>query len=193
MPTPSPTPFAVSTSPKHSPSARSIPTYRRVDYYQGDVVRTTESRRRTPVLLRTRLDRNDSPVGSSARGTPAPSSSMNFESHPQLCSPVSTFPAHHKHHHQHIDHVTPILSSKRKAQVVVQQGNISVSFHLRRPVAPRRLDKTIQTPPPTPELGRLATPELDDLKQRPFCNCCTEKDAIKYCSWCGGDLSSCKE
>ncbi|ORY11616.1 hypothetical protein BCR34DRAFT_317995 [Clohesyomyces aquaticus] len=42
----------------------------------------------------------------------------------------------------------------------------------------------VLTPPPTPKIGRLPTPELPDLDERPFCDCCVEAHVAKYCASC---------
>jgi hypothetical protein len=43
---------------------------------------------------------------------------------------------------------------------------------------------TEPTPPPTPRLGRLSTPELSDLDEAPFCDCDNQAAMMKYCALC---------
>lgn len=42
----------------------------------------------------------------------------------------------------------------------------------------------VSTPPPTPSIRRLSTPELSDTEDRPFCDCSTQKHVVRYCSSC---------
>jgi hypothetical protein len=44
------------------------------------------------------------------------------------------------------------------------------------------------TPPPTPRLARLATPDLSDLDEAPFCNCGVEAHVVKRCTACSREL-----
>jgi hypothetical protein len=46
----------------------------------------------------------------------------------------------------------------------------------------------ILTPPPTPRIGRLATPDLPELEAFPFCHCCEERNIVKYCTSCGSEM-----
>jgi hypothetical protein len=43
----------------------------------------------------------------------------------------------------------------------------------------------VPTPPPTPRPGRLPTPDIPDLEERPFCDCCEGSTRFKYCTSCG--------
>ncbi|KAH8624437.1 hypothetical protein IG631_21176 [Alternaria alternata] len=40
------------------------------------------------------------------------------------------------------------------------------------------------TPPPTPRLSRLSTPEFDDMDEAPFCGCDVEAHVVKRCTKC---------
>lgn len=40
------------------------------------------------------------------------------------------------------------------------------------------------TPPPTPRLSRLPTPELPELKEAPFCDCGIKSHMVKRCRTC---------
>jgi hypothetical protein len=44
------------------------------------------------------------------------------------------------------------------------------------------------TPPPTPRLARLATPDLSDLDEAPFCDCSAEAHVVKRCTACSSEL-----
>ncbi|KAH7075594.1 hypothetical protein BKA63DRAFT_301639 [Paraphoma chrysanthemicola] len=40
------------------------------------------------------------------------------------------------------------------------------------------------TPPPTPRLGRLPTPDIPDLEDRLFCECDSRANIVTYCTTC---------
>ncbi|USP81050.1 uncharacterized protein yc1106_08324 [Curvularia clavata] len=44
------------------------------------------------------------------------------------------------------------------------------------------------TPPPTPRMLRLPTPELPDLKEAPFCNCGIRGHVVKRCRTCSKEV-----
>lgn len=44
------------------------------------------------------------------------------------------------------------------------------------------------TPPPTPRLTRLPTPELPDLKEAPFCDCGVGVHVVKRCRICNKEV-----
>jgi hypothetical protein len=46
------------------------------------------------------------------------------------------------------------------------------------------------TPPPTPRLRRLLTPDLSDLDEAPFCDCGFEASVVKYCTRCEEVINS---
>jgi hypothetical protein len=49
----------------------------------------------------------------------------------------------------------------------------------------------IPTPPPTPRIKRLPTPELLDVEGRPFCDCSTQKYLVKHRMTCRQDFDPC--
>jgi hypothetical protein len=44
------------------------------------------------------------------------------------------------------------------------------------------------TPPPTPRLARLSTPDFSDLDEAPFCDCGIEAHVVKRCTACSKEL-----
>jgi hypothetical protein len=44
------------------------------------------------------------------------------------------------------------------------------------------------TPPPTPRLARLSTPDFSDLDEAPFCDCGIEAHVVKRCKACSKEL-----
>lgn len=66
-----------------------------------------------------------------------------------------------------------------------------------RPATTKSYDKVFlskaheeSTPPPTPRVRRLSTPDLPDLAEAPFCGCGFEAPVVKYCTRCGAVISS---
>ncbi|CAI6268134.1 unnamed protein product [Periconia digitata] len=156
--------------------------YRRIDYCDGQNIRVVETRRRQKMVeCTTSLPTRRNP--SSRRSCSSSSSAM-----PNTSQPVSSSPSMNcrevKEKSTLGDHVT--LSQSHTKAVVIQ------SFH------PSKGSKSststpgdvggLMTPPSTPRLERLPTPDLDDLEQNPFCDCCVGMRTIKYCASCGHDL-----
>ncbi|KAF2708373.1 hypothetical protein K504DRAFT_353155, partial [Pleomassaria siparia CBS 279.74] len=81
-------------------------------------------------------------------------------------------------------HVTVATHVSPRAKPIIFQ---SPTPHRPKPMDISPLFKTlvITTPPPTPKIDRLPTPELDDLDGFPFCNCCVDVYHCKYCVSCG--------
>jgi hypothetical protein len=78
------------------------------------------------------------------------------------------------------------LSNKTKAVVIVPVsfGTNELSVTKRNGTSQHWVEPT---PPPTPRLRRLPTPELSDLGDAPFCEC-DEVALIRYCNSCRKDL-----
>lgn len=49
-------------------------------------------------------------------------------------------------------------------------------------------DSKYLSPPPTPKIGRLPTPDLEPLDDAPFCDCCAETGIRNFCTNCGSIL-----
>lgn len=154
--------------------------YRKVEYNDGEVVRIQETRRRQP---------SKEPV-------------------PNLNSDSQT---RHIENAQHPDAKVPALlkgqgdcySSKRtpaqsnenrhvtaksNAKPVLVQANTTKVRNSRTKANPVLATPMLPTPPPTPRMGRLETPELTDLEDSPFCDCCEDLKQVKYCASCGVKL-----
>jgi hypothetical protein len=78
------------------------------------------------------------------------------------------------------------LSSKTKPVVIVPAsfGTIELSDAKRNGTSQHWIEPT---PPPTPRLRRLSTPELSDLGDVPFCEC-DEVVLRRYCTSCRKDV-----
>ena len=182
-------PYPGPPSLKSSPSSSNPMAYRRMDYRHGNVVRITESRRRSPMVSSSSLDQTTPPLRSPSKEMPVDVSSQSLKASSHVHGTHSTRSSQ-RHQHQH-GILTPKSSSKPKAQVVIVQGPISVSVDFHKRDAAPRFSVDICTPPPTPRMSRLATPELDDLEERSFCDCCTGRRTAKYCAGCGYELDRC--
>lgn len=168
-------------------SARTIPLvdtsgYRRTDYCDGSSIRIVESRRRP------RKVESTSPVPS-LHTSSARTSSSSFPSQrvktsqPSSCSSSlvgrkSSGPK---------GHVIPYSSQPSRAKTVVVHSSF-LAKPARSCTTSQKHGADPLTPPPTPRMGRLPTPELDDLDQRPFCDCCIGMGSVKYCASCGQSL-----
>lgn len=82
-------------------------------------------------------------------------------------------------------HVTKVKRSSKvrpKAVVIVtsskpteaKQSSVKKSFHQGAEL----------TPPPTPRIERLPSPDLSDLDDAPFCNCGIHAHIVKFCVLC---------
>lgn len=167
---------------------RSPSVYRQTNYFHGKDVQTIECRRRSAVTLVTQ----DSSVQSGTETSStsrifrtieiSPPASRRCSSRASECdSDVSS--RRHSPVRKNVRHVTPRLSQRSKAQVVITQDHFADS-HEQAP-SHQSLDVGLVTPPPTPKMDRLATPELCDFDERPFCDCCAEVQVMKFCAGCG--------
>lgn len=87
-------------------------------------------------------------------------------------------------------HVTssPSRSLKTPLQPVIVQITANVEDKKKTDI-PRIEPYAMPTPPPTPKIERLSTPELSDLEDSPFCECCASVHVTKYCASCGIELN----
>lgn len=49
-------------------------------------------------------------------------------------------------------------------------------------------DSKCLSPPPTPRIGRLPTPDIELLDDTPYCDCCAKGGIRKFCTNCGSLL-----
>ncbi|KAF2257350.1 hypothetical protein BU26DRAFT_42352 [Trematosphaeria pertusa] len=162
-------------------SPRMTPLYRQIDYYDGKVLRISESRRRSHVTS------SQPPLPAGQIYSPV--------SHGDavLSSPISTSPGiRHGASSSERDlgsrrHVT---SESRKAKAIIIQNPIPRKVvDVEENPRLRTESPNMPTPPATPRIERLPTPDLSDLDETPFCDCCIEAHVVKYCASCGEELS----
>lgn len=160
-----------------SASSKDSSLYRRVDYRDGQHVRVVESRRRPHRVEYVEPVAHHRPsselVGKSEVSQAASCALSSLVDRKSRDRPVLA------------DHVTPYSSLSRTKAFVIQTP---------RPHRPSKSSTIFQqsdepiTPPSTPRMERLSTPDLDDLDQRPFCDCCVDQNTFKYCVSCGHNL-----
>jgi hypothetical protein len=157
--------------------------YRRVDYCDGKSVRIVESRRRPRVVLSKGVTLS-SRVPQSAPNVPKAPQKISYSTCPtprisNVCPSTSIEGP------RDLMHVTSNSRPERlqtKAIVVQTLHTVNAA----KSYDTSKLDNLfISTPPPTPKFERLPTPDLDDLDERPFCNCCVDTCVVKYCVACG--------
>jgi hypothetical protein len=156
--------------------------YRAVKYYDGDIVRILETRRREGVeIAASNPEEHNHPRTSGTRYLlptvgPAPLNGPGPGSRSRTIREQSTNPKH----------VTTKLNAKPVVVHATAPNKIRKSKSTDNP-APKVHE--LPTPPPTPRMGRLETPELSDLEDNPFCDCCQDVRLVKYCASCGSRLN----
>jgi hypothetical protein len=86
-------------------------------------------------------------------------------------------------------HVTSAKhSSKVKSQPVMVHGPAKSIEALCDNTKASYQTSAEPTPPPTPRLARLSTPDFSDLDEAPFCDCGIEAHVVKRCTACSKEL-----
>jgi len=158
--------------------------YRQLDYFDGKDVCIVESRRRrhvsraegsAPSLIHSR-DSNEAVEprvsmlsGSWNRPSQMEASSSSEASDPRTSRHVTSRPRGTK---AKTVSIQAPLREDRIGSWVEQQAKV----------------QDVLTPPPTPKISRLPTPELEDVGNVRFCSCCAGEDVVRFCSWCGKKL-----
>lgn len=89
-------------------------------------------------------------------------------------------------------------AAKSRINVVVEQQKPSDALRILCPSqcyedfqGPIRQDWVrVSTPPPTPSIKRLSTPDLSDTEDRPFCGCSTHKNVMRDCASCHREVDT---
>lgn len=176
----SPSPYVAPRSFAHFPSAKHPSMYRQTDYHDGRGFQLIESRRRSPPSSVTKSASKIDALASSSRKDQSISSGRSHKASTQPCHPRSISTDQSPKLGSHVSS----RSSKSSSHVVIVQGLMSVSVDFGK----KGVAIDLSTPPPTPKFERLPTPELDDLDERPFCDCCTGMQVVRYCATCGCEL-----
>jgi len=163
--------------------------YRIAEYHDGNVLRIHESRRHSHV---TGLANPSTPtrharsleVQASHLTTEIPSSSMRSPHD----TPNTRIANRSRERELRLSkHMISISHPSPRANAIVFQSPIPLRPKTKA-YNPLVESSGMPTPPSTPKIGRLATPELEDLNEVPFCDCCVHAHLIKYCASCGSGL-----
>jgi len=167
-------------SPRALKPVREPPSYRQTEYYDGRDRCIVESRRHSSMACPTMLacpPKVFEPPPYALRTGAASEQSENLR---QLFSPGSSRLSAGS---RAMVHVTMKSPEPYKEAVVLEKGVQKKSKKAQE--SPIFFESDVTNPPPTPRINRLATPELDELDERPFCACCTRAHMMKYCTSCG--------
>ncbi|KAF2470564.1 uncharacterized protein BDR25DRAFT_355052 [Lindgomyces ingoldianus] len=170
-------PFLPTTmSESDSIRLRSGAQYRKAEFVDGKVVRIQEHRRRAEVFdlagpsTSNRRDQFGRALNDRMKSKGFPMEDQNTPG-PNLRELNTT------------RHVTGLghPSKGSKAKAVIFQKTKPAKTTEEQGLKSHEIS-TLLTPPPTPKIKRLPTPELPDLDGSPFCDCCIEAHVIKYCT-----------
>ncbi|OCL13202.1 hypothetical protein AOQ84DRAFT_120411 [Glonium stellatum] len=164
--------------------------YRRSEHTNGNVVRVQESRRHTQPSAASGLSSSARRPAASTSVVPSiqsregwrmPSNAVlvpNFKDRPAAAAAEV-----------HVTRLVGKTRNLRRKPAVIQ--NFSDAF----PKGESALfsnksfrQHDLPSPPPTPRFQRLATPDLPQLEEARFCDCCADSRAVKFCSSCGCSL-----
>ena len=163
--------------------------YRQTTYHNGRSVQIEESRRRSWAVRKI-----DSPVQAytdfvlypieNEHTYPQSRLQQVEQSHPAPRG-LATGPGE-----RHVTHVTSAKHvSKGRSLPVVLHGSAKSSQKLPLESKGGLHSCAEPTPPPTPRLGRLPTPDLDEMDEEvPFCDCDGESHVAKRCTECGMEV-----
>jgi hypothetical protein len=158
--------------------------YRQVDYYDGKNVSIAESRRRQhvtrPAIVKPASAHNApmvpkvTQIATSMRTNSPPASPNGTTTSIHVARPKS--------------HVT-WKARRTNTKAVVVQASVPIKKPNDAWVGSEvHIDDTSASPPRTPKISRLPTPDLDDFGGERFCDCCSEGKVFLFCAWCRHDL-----
>ncbi|OCK74198.1 hypothetical protein K432DRAFT_311203 [Lepidopterella palustris CBS 459.81] len=171
----------MNTTQNHQPGRAQA--YRKTECLDGNAVRVHESRRRMHV------------AAGSSRSLPAhgPASPVAI-SRPILPNYVRRKPQNAALSSAGFEdqavadvlHVTRKLLPSQSKPVILHQYSDSVrKEEVTNTNKKKTYQSSIPSPPPTPRFQRLPTPDLPELGQTPFCDCCISAHVVKFCASCG--------
>ncbi|KAF2792305.1 hypothetical protein K505DRAFT_55462 [Melanomma pulvis-pyrius CBS 109.77] len=162
--------------------------YRVTEYHDGKVLRIHESCRRSHV---TSLAHSTSPTLSTSNPHGRPIGAYTSLLPMEMSSSNTHSTRGTRSGHALKDgeprltpHVTAAAHVSPRAKAVIFQSPMPIRSS-RKDILPLFETSGIPTPPPTPKIERLPTPELEDLDKTLFCDCCVNVRSINYCASCG--------
>ncbi|KAF2497829.1 hypothetical protein BU16DRAFT_326352 [Lophium mytilinum] len=167
--------------------------YRRVESHDGAVVRVQEYRRHASSPAGAAASDQTSGSRNSARQTGGSSMKAANRSKKQRktsrqlvveaeCSGLRSESS------RHVMDISPRLSRSHAKAIIHQHSPDPAQSVTETPLKMKNtgfMQPDLPSPPPTPKMGRLPTPDIPDLDEKPFCNCCEESSRFKYCTSCG--------
>jgi len=158
--------------------------YRQTTYHNGRSIQIEESRRRSWAVRKF-----DSPVQTYADFVLYPVENEHTSQRSRLQQVELPHPAPRGlaagPGERHVTHVTSAKNvSKGRSKTVVLHGELKSNRELLVESKGALHSSAGPTPPPTPRLGRLPTPDLDELDEAPFCDCGGDSHAVKRCAEC---------
>ncbi|KAF2017187.1 hypothetical protein BU24DRAFT_145658 [Aaosphaeria arxii CBS 175.79] len=170
-----------------APKERDVPSrYRKSAYRDGPVVRIHEARRH-----RSSPDDSAYPPAMGAHSCQqplGPKSCSNDIGRSMSIAKSLAGDGTRKEERESKDHVTCAIkpkSKKAKAKVIVVQSRETIPTVNNVPSLFFET-YTVPTPPPTPKIERLPTPDLERIREAMFCTCCNETRR-KHCVSCTCD------
>ena len=176
---------SVQKAPYHSLCQKGVHGYRQTMYHDGASVCIEESRR----------------SGVARKVEPSTETFVDFVLYPT--SSTESTPRSHPHEalHNHpapkrrvagsnsYPHVTSAKhSSRSRAKPAIVHGALGSSELLGIGARSALQSSAGPTPPPTPRLKRLPTPELPGLDEAPFCDCGVGEHIVKRCTVCSKEV-----
>ncbi|KAF2803605.1 uncharacterized protein BDZ99DRAFT_167573 [Mytilinidion resinicola] len=166
--------------------------YRRVESHDGAVVRVQEYRRHASSPAGAASDHTSGGRNFAAK-TEGPSMKAANRSKEQRKRPrqvvvEADYSGRRSDSSHHVIGDPPRLS-RSHAKPVIHQNSPDAAKNVTQTQLNVKntgfIQPDVPSPPPTPRLGRLPTPDLSDLDETPFCDCCEESSRFKYCTSCG--------
>ncbi|KAF1949196.1 hypothetical protein CC80DRAFT_278443 [Byssothecium circinans] len=173
-------------SKAYQASPKQLSTYRQVDYYDGKSVRTIECRRGPPQQRTVSSDTltivSTTPRMRQTNYALTPSTTRSSDVRPDASVRPSPRPVH-------VTSAYRTRAFRPQTKAIIIQTTTPVD-PAKASIISKMGSGYVSTPPPTPKIRRLPTPDLDELDERPFCNCCIDAHAVKYCASCGQCLKT---
>jgi len=165
--------------------------YRRVESHDGSIVRVQEYRRHVSSPAGSGQTSGSRNFATDAEGSSMKSanrSDAHREKPRQAVVEVGAKPRQSETD-RHVTMISPRPNRSRGKPVIIQQSpDASKDMTKAQLKNTGFFQNAIPSPPPTPRLGRLPTPDIPELDESPFCDCCDGSSRFKYCTFCGCEI-----
>ena len=155
--------------------------YRQTVYHDGAGRHIAESRRRPRAVRKLQPATTANPdwvlyPTNNASPSPYSRSANASRDYPSSVSSGKTGVAPHVTSAKRSSNINPktivIVDARQSTKIVADELKPSIQI------------PAVLTPPPTPKIERLPTPDFHDLDEAPFCNCGVEAHIVKFCTTC---------